>query len=56
MVSITMSVKQIASGIKLTEYDGVKMIVLDVWDRMIKKYEDNGTKINNPHRALVLLS
>lgn len=49
----TMSVKQIASGIKLTEYDGVKMIVLDVWDRMIKKYEDNGTKLNNPHRALV---
>lgn len=49
----TMSVKQIASGIKLTEYDGVKMIVLDIWDRMIKKYEDTGTKLNNPHRAIV---
>lgn len=54
----TMSVKQIAAGIKLTEYDGVKMIVLDIWDRMIKKYESKkdasgNVALNNPHRAVV---
>lgn len=54
----TMSVKQIAAGIKITEYDGVQMIVLDDWDRMIKKYESkndgNGNLVlNNPHRAVV---
>lgn len=49
----TMPFEQISSGIQLSEYDGQKIIVLDIWDRMIKKYEDSGTALNCPHRALV---
>ena len=49
----TMPFENVASGITLSEYDGRKVLALDIWDRMIKKYEDNGTVLNNPHRALV---
>ena len=61
----TMTVKQVAAGIKISEYDGVPLIVLDIWDRMIKKYEQittttqvegqdvTKTKLNLPHRAVV---
>lgn len=43
---------KLMNGILMSEYDGKPIIVLDIWDRMIKKYEDNGTKLNNPHRVV----
>ena len=49
----TMPVEQLAAGINLAQYDGHKIIALDIWDRMIKKYEDTGTKLNCPHRAVI---
>lgn len=49
----TMTVEQLAAGITLSEYDGHKVIALDIWDRMIKKYEDTGSALNCPHRAIV---
>ena len=55
--NIQMPVETIMSGIKLSEYDGHPVIVLDIWDRMIKKYESSGTgdnlKLNCPHRAVL---
>ena len=65
-VKCTLTVEQIAKGIALSEYDGTPIIVLDIWDRMIKKYETittttevggvetTVTKLNNPHRAIVV--
>lgn len=49
----TMPFEQVATGLHLSEYDGVRIVVCDIWDRMIKKYEDTGTCLNNPHRAIV---
>lgn len=49
----TMPWEQVAAGIHVSEYDGVRIVVLDIWDRLIKKYEDTGTALNNPHRAVV---
>lgn len=51
--NLQLEVEHVTSGIQLSRYDGHEIIVLDVWDRMIKKYEDNGTKLNNPHRAIL---
>lgn len=51
--NLHLEVEQIASGIKLSEYDGHSIIVLDVWDRLIKKFENDGTKLNAPYRALI---
>lgn len=48
-----LTTEKLMEGVMLSEYDGQTVIVLDIWDRMIKKYEDNGTKYNLPHRALL---
>lgn len=45
--------KTLLNGITVSEYDGVKVFALDIWDRMIKKYENDGTKFNLPHRAVL---
>lgn len=45
--------EKLMDGILVSEYDGQTLFVLDIWDRMIKKYEDNGTKYNLPHRAVL---
>ena len=50
----TMPFEQVFSGIAMSEYDGHKLVVLDIWDRMIKKFEDSGTALNCPHRAIAL--
>lgn len=49
----TMPFEYVSSGVGLSEYDGHTLIVLDIWDRLIRKFEDNGTKINCPHRAVL---
>lgn len=60
-----MTAEKIMDGIMLSEYDGHPVIVLDIWDRMIKKYETittttgeganavTTTKLNCPHRAVL---
>lgn len=48
-----LTTEKLMEGVLLSEYDGQTVIVLDIWDRMIKKYEDNGTKFNLPHRAFL---
>lgn len=53
-VKCTLTVEQVAQGIQLSQYDSHPIIVLDIWDRMIKKYESDGTRLNNPHRALAV--
>ena len=44
--------EQIFGGIDMTEYNGVKIFRLPIWDRYIQKYQNNGTKLNIPHRAV----
>lgn len=47
-----LTTKNLMNGITVSQYDGKPILVLDIWDRMIKKYEDNGKKLNNPHRVV----
>lgn len=51
--NLQLEVEHVTSGIQLSRYDGHQVIILDIWDRMIKKYEDNGTSLNCPHRAIL---
>lgn len=59
--NIQMPVETVMSGIQLSEYDGHPVLVLDIWDRMIKKYEtvvtgtgsSAKTTLNCPHRAIL---
>lgn len=34
-------------------YRGVPIKMMDIWDRVIDQYQDNGTKWNLPHRAIL---
>ncbi len=38
-------------GLEVGEYDGVKVIKVSIWDRFIQAYQNNGAKLNMPHRA-----
>lgn len=44
--------EQVFNGIKVTEYNGTKIYAISLWDRMIQRYENNGTSLNLPHRAV----
>lgn len=35
-----------------TRYNGETVIALPMWDEMIRSFEDDGTRWNNPHRAV----
>ena len=40
------------SGFDVAEYDGVRIARISIWDRFIRAYENDGTKLNNPYRAV----
>ena len=44
--------EQIFKGLDVTEYNGVPIYRVSIWDRFIQKYQNNGTKLNLPHRAV----
>ena len=42
----------IFEGFDVTEFDGVKIARVAIWDRIIKAYENTGTKLNKPYRLV----
>lgn len=44
--------EQVFKGLDVTEYDGHLIYRISIWDRFIQKYQNNGTKLNMPHRAV----
>lgn len=49
---IQMAYERVENGLDRLYYDGYPIYVLSVQDRIIKSYFDNGTKWDNPHRAI----
>lgn len=49
---INMEWKTIFDGFDVAMYDGVKVARVSIWDRIIKAYENTGTKLNKPYRAV----
>lgn len=45
---------RLEGGIEMLTIDGVKVMSIPFWDRMIKAYYNNGTKYYLPHRAILL--
>lgn len=39
------------SGLRTSEFDGYTIISTNMWDRFIVEFENDGTKLNLPHRA-----
>lgn len=50
--SHTIPFMEVAEGVQLPSYDGQPLLVVPEWDALIDKYENDGTKWNNPHRAV----
>lgn len=53
-----MTTEKLMEGIQMSQYDGHTVIIVDIWDRMIRKYEtiageDGNFKLNCPHRAVL---
>lgn len=44
--------EQVFKGLDVSEYNGVPIYRVSIWDRFISKYQNNGTKLNMPHRAV----
>lgn len=44
--------EQIFKGLEVSEYNGMPIYRISIWDRMIQKFQNNGTKLNLPHRAV----
>lgn len=42
----------IFDGVQMAQYNGVPIYSVSIWDRMIKKYQNDKTKLNIPHRAV----
>lgn len=40
------------NGFDVTEYDGVQVARIGVWDEMIRTYENDGAKLNLPYRIV----
>jgi hypothetical protein len=40
------------AGISMLKYRGVEVVMMDVWDRFITEYQNNGTVTDLPHRIV----
>lgn len=52
VTNIDMAYLRTEQGMKYFEIDGVQVMPIYTWDRLIKRHFDNGTKLDNPHRML----
>jgi len=48
----TIPFENVSRGVSISEFDGIQILVFNEWDLNIKTYEDDGTKLNNPHRVV----
>lgn len=44
----------LVNGTKVLTAYGIPLMPIPIWDEMIALYEDTGTKLNNPHRAILV--
>jgi hypothetical protein len=44
------------NGLPVLRYRGLEVVMMDVWDRFIDTYTNNGTKWNIPHRIVLTVA
>lgn len=49
---VIMPWEKVFEGIDVAQYNGVQIVRVSIWDRMIKAYENTGTALNKPYRAV----
>ncbi|MDR1544954.1 MAG: hypothetical protein LBS50_11255 [Prevotellaceae bacterium] len=46
--------KNLVDGQKTLTFNGIPLIAVPLWDEIIRTYYDNGTKLDYPHRAVLM--
>lgn len=49
---VIMPWETVFAGVEMSEYNGVKIYRCSMWDEVIQNAQNNGTKLNLPHRAV----
>ena len=44
--------KLMTNGVEIATWDGIPIYSICLWDQWIRAYENNGTTLNDPHRAV----
>ena len=42
----------LTKGINVLTFDGIPLVPMKIWDKIIKRYYNSGTALINPHRAV----
>lgn len=50
---LSVTYENLVEGVKFLRFRGIPVISIPLWDEMIYGYENTGTKLNNPHRAVL---
>lgn len=50
--NLIMPWETVFEGLDVAKYNGVTIARISLWDRMIQAYENTGTKLNKPYRAV----
>ncbi|OJV40833.1 MAG: hypothetical protein BGO29_14795 [Bacteroidales bacterium 36-12] len=51
-ISLSELYVNLTEGIKVLTYDGIPLVPMKIWDKIIKTYYNNGARLLNPHRAV----
>jgi hypothetical protein len=51
-LGVAFKTELMTNGMRSGEWDGIPMYVIPAWDSMIEAYQNNGTKLNDPHRVV----
>lgn len=52
--NVAFTTERLEGGLEMVNIDGIKVISFSLWDRIIKAYQNDGTKAYLPHRAILL--
>jgi hypothetical protein len=44
--------KLMVNGLEFATWDGIRLYSIPLWDQWIRAYENNGVRLNNPHRVI----
>lgn len=51
-LGVAYKIELMTNGLQSSTWDGINMYSIPLWDQWIAAYENNGTKLNNPHRVV----
>lgn len=51
-LGVAFAIELMTNGLETSVWDGIRMYAIPLWDQWIRAYENNGVRLNNPHRVV----